>query len=177
MSRGIIVCGYPGVGKSSIAGWENCIDLESSIFHEIQDADNGPKWEEVYCMTAINLASQGFTVMTSTHRSVVQFFYDYAPLMRHWGVAGPFIFCPKKEMKWAWIDRVSKRFQDDQTDGHFRAYERVRKYFDDDIDWLTSFTRMVRQPDNIDYDLKDYIQEIRRSLEIVNQNWPETDFF
>ena len=29
---GLIICGYPGVGKSSIAGWNNCIDLESSYF-------------------------------------------------------------------------------------------------------------------------------------------------
>ena len=30
--KGLIICGYPGIGKSSIAGWNNCIDLESSYF-------------------------------------------------------------------------------------------------------------------------------------------------
>lgn len=37
MSRELIICGYPGVGKSSIAGWNNCIDLETE--------DN---WPELY---------------------------------------------------------------------------------------------------------------------------------
>lgn len=32
MKKGLIICGYSGVGKSSIAGWNNCIDLESSYF-------------------------------------------------------------------------------------------------------------------------------------------------
>jgi broad-specificity NMP kinase len=34
MSNKLIICGYPGIGKSSIAGWDHCIDLESSKYSQ-----------------------------------------------------------------------------------------------------------------------------------------------
>ena len=70
--KGLIICGYPGIGKSSIAGWNNCIDLESSYFSRDEkgfalcDTD----WVTRYCKLAFDLARQGFTVLLSCHELV-----------------------------------------------------------------------------------------------------------
>ena len=60
MSKGLIICGYPGIGKSSCAGWNGAIALESSTFSQEMGMMN---WIPIYVKTAIQLAEQGFTVL------------------------------------------------------------------------------------------------------------------
>lgn len=60
----MIYVGYPCIGKSSIAGNDNFIDLESSNFKQY---DN---WVEIYVNTAIQLSNQGYKVFLSTHKDV-----------------------------------------------------------------------------------------------------------
>ena len=43
----MIVVGYQGIGKSSIGGKHNCIDLESSNFYIDGKRDND--WYKIYC--------------------------------------------------------------------------------------------------------------------------------
>ena len=45
--KGLIVIGYQGIGKSSIGGKYNCIDLESSNFYIDDKRDND--WYKIYC--------------------------------------------------------------------------------------------------------------------------------
>lgn len=54
--RGLIIAGYPGVGKSSIAHAGRFIDLESSMFRDAAGVFD----ECFYVKTAIFLASQGY---------------------------------------------------------------------------------------------------------------------
>ena len=93
---GLIICGYPGVGKSSIGGWYNCIDLESSYFSKgwdgsmvniLQEPLNYvktsledevktlriPSWVSCYADVGMDLADQGYTVLMSTHKDVLDF--------------------------------------------------------------------------------------------------------
>ena len=60
----MIYVGYPCIGKSSIAGEDNFIDLESSNFKQYNN------WVEVYVNTAIQLSNQGYNVFLSTHKDV-----------------------------------------------------------------------------------------------------------
>ena len=79
---GLIICGYPGVGKSSIAGWHNCIDLESSFFsHRADIPQKLDYWVPQYCQVAIDLALQGYTVFTSTHHAVIEYFKKSSKLI------------------------------------------------------------------------------------------------
>ena len=64
----MIIVGYQGIGKSSLAGVGNCIDLESSNFWINGKRD--PEWYKPYCKIADHLSKQGYTVFTSSHEVV-----------------------------------------------------------------------------------------------------------
>ena len=60
--------GYQGIGKSSCAGKNDCIDLESGSFWV--DGKRAEEWYIPYCQIAMHLANQGYTVFTSSHKVV-----------------------------------------------------------------------------------------------------------
>ena len=175
--KGIIICGYPGVGKSSIAGWNNCIDLESSLFSHQPRAINHKNpiddttyttipirinnWVPQYCKVAIDLAYQGYTVLTSTHRAVIEYFLfeKYYPE----NVAGVVIFCPDHRYKKEWIERLTERYAKTMNSKDERALNRVIDHFDDDIHFLNNCGLPVYIPAAMDYDLKDYITMIQNT--------------
>ena len=71
MTKGLVIIGYQGIGKSSLAGWNKCIDLESgNFFVGNKRADD---WYIPYCQTALNIANQGYTVFVSSHKEVREF--------------------------------------------------------------------------------------------------------
>lgn len=153
--KGMIVCGYPGVGKSSIAGWHNCIDLESSNFSHCQWLldDTNYFWEEHYVQVAEDLAKQGYTILLSTHPGVIENVkkIDKIPVV---------IFCPKVEMKAQWYERLKKRYIKTCTEKDYRAWTRAMKSmvtFESQIENLLSYDLPVIQPESIDYDLKNYM--------------------
>ena len=53
----MIICGYQGIGKSTIAGQLYTIDLESSNFYI--DGKRDEKWYKVYANFARHLSEQG----------------------------------------------------------------------------------------------------------------------
>lgn len=154
MSKGLIICGYSGVGKTSVGGWNNCIDLESSSFDHIYFS-----WVETYVRVATDLATQGYTVLMSTHPEVIKKLKEakeYAD--GKWDVV---IFCPKKTLKEFWTERVHDRYLADMNFKNQRAWMRVRERFDSDIDDLQNTGLMVFSPPNMKYNFKDCIEEIR----------------
>ena len=159
MSKGLIICGYPGVGKTAVGGWINCIDLESSSFDHIYFS-----WVETYVRVATDLATQGYTVLMSTHLEVIKKLKEakeYAD--GKWDVV---IFCPKKEMKDAWLARVTDRYLADKSFKNQRALMRVRERFDSDIDDLQKTGLMCFSPSNMNYNFVDDISKIRKFLKI-----------
>lgn len=168
---GLIICGYPGVGKSSVAGWSNCIDLESSFFSYRGGAPQRLiYWVPQYCDMASNLALQGFTVMTSTHEAVIECFKnliqepgnnDYKNLKDR-----IVIFCPNSYWKDEWIKRLRKRLDppvDQDYMKNIRALNRAEGYFEKDIEYLNNCGFPVYHPESLDYDLRDYIYQIRET--------------
>ena len=160
--KGLIVCGYPGIGKSSIAGWNNCIDLESSLFSHDEDSrrksDNN--WVREYCDLAYYLALQGYTIMTSTHIAVIDYFdrfkvtyYKDVPIV---------IFCPRYDMKKAWAIRLVNRYLNSENKKDLRAFQGVIEDWDKKLDHCFRTGLHVHCPDEIDYDLRDYILQIRK---------------
>lgn len=176
MSNNLIICGYPGIGKSSIAGWNHCVDLESSVFSQEVDYT---KWVDIYCRTAINLASQGYTVFVSTHQSVVEYLHDAQLELRRVGVHGPFLVYPDKKLKYHWITKLLKRFQMNQNTKNYRAYERAMDHWDKDIAFLDSYapSHSYAVHDAEKYDLKNIVQEIRNWTEsaIVQGKWVDEE--
>ena len=162
--KGLIICGYPGVGKSSIAGWNNCIDLESSLFSHYGPEDScrksDDKWVREYCNLAYYLALQGYTIMTSTHKAVIDYFncfkvtyYKDVPIV---------IFCPRYDMKKAWAIRLVNRYLNSENKKDLRAFQGAIEDWDKKLDHCFKTGLLVYCPDEIDYDLRDYILQIRK---------------
>ena len=154
--KGLIVIGYQGVGKSSCAGKDNCIDLESGFFW-IGD-ERHEDWFIPYCQTAMNLANQGYTVFTSSHKQVYEYFKS-APLMENIGKA--VIICPQTRFRKEWIRRLSNRFSKTQLFKDFKALKNAEDRYEENIQELLQCGLPVYQPAAMDYDLMDYVHKAR----------------
>ena len=64
----MIISGYQGIGKSTLAGKNNCIDLESGNFWVGRKRSDD--WYKIYCNIAVHLSRQGYTVFVSSHEVV-----------------------------------------------------------------------------------------------------------
>ena len=95
----MIVVGYQGIGKSTIAGRDHrFIDLESSSFWI--DGKRADDWYKPYCRIAECLSKQGFIVLTSSHEVVRKFFLDNQ-------VDSVVLVYPSIELKDKWIESLS----------------------------------------------------------------------
>lgn len=179
--KGLIICGYPGVGKTSVGGWNNCIDLESTEFHkspneaswskvyvlttDITEVMTNPEldkevsylvvpaWVDEYCRVGMNLADQGYIVLMSTHKDVV----TYLSKMSKNPVV---IFCPRLEWKAKWLERVQRRYEETGLDKHRLAMNRVRDRYDEDINGLMNSGLPAYQPKELHYSFKHYVFSI-----------------
>lgn len=71
-SGGIVICGFPGVGKSFLAKQhpEHVIDLDSSSFSKLSTGEVNPLWPQNY-VVAIREHLRNFSmVLVSTHREI-----------------------------------------------------------------------------------------------------------
>lgn len=154
--KGLIVIGYQGIGKSSCAGKDNCIDLESGCFW-IGD-ERHEDWFIPYCQIAMDLANQGYTVFTSSHKCVYEFFKS-VPFLPNVGKA--VIFCPKIRYKKEWIERLATRFTKTQYFKDFKALKNAEDRYEENIQELMRNGLPVYQPAAMDYDLMDYVRKAR----------------
>lgn len=161
--KGLIICGYPGVGKSSVAGWNNCIDLESSWFSHNDKGDRiypDEMWCEKYCELAIYLASQGFMVLLSTHQAVINTLRDCQLMLKHYRVK-VVIFAPRPGMKKEWTLRLFNRYMDSEEAKDLRAFVGAIEYWDSKLATIAHSDFPVYSPDSIDYDFREYIFKIK----------------
>lgn len=168
--KGLIICGYPGVGKSSIAGWNNCIDLESSWFSYDKDGnriDPDEEWVANYCMIAWRLAMQGYTVLLSTHKAVINTLREGKRILDRDGIR-VVIFVPRSDMKKAWIERLVNRYIESDEDVDLRAFVGGIQYWDTKMLTIRHSDFPVYCPDSIDYDFRDYILKIREKEGIAD---------
>lgn len=170
MSKGLIICGYPGVGKSSIAGWNNCIDLDSSWFSYDKDGNviyPDEAWTVNYCMLARKLALQGYTVLLSTHQAVINTLQEGKWLLNKDDIR-IVIFVPRSDMKKAWVERLVNRYIESDKDADLRAFVGGIQYWDSKMTTIRHSDFSVYCPDSIDYDFRDYILKIREREGIVD---------
>ena len=162
--NGLIICGFPGVGKSSCAGWENCIDLESSYFSQTvgmveKSYFSKPMgmldWTILYTTMAIKLAEQGYTIFVSTHAQVI---WRLIQLRKKIPVI---IFAPCHSMKEKWTERLEKRYAKTNDPKDLRALKFAQNSWDTAMADIENCGLPVVRPSTMDYDLKDYIHSIR----------------
>ena len=161
--KGLIICGYPGVGKSSVAGWNNCIDLDSSWFSYDKYGnriDPDEEWVGNYCAIARQLALQGYTVLLSTHQAVINTLREGKWILNKDGIR-VVIFVPRADMKKAWIERLVNRYIESDKDVDMRAFVGGIQYWDSKMATIRHSDFTIYCPNSINYDFRDYILKIR----------------
>ena len=125
----MIIIGYQGIGKSTLAGYDKFIDLESgNMFVDGKRADD---WYIPYCQMAMNLSDQDFDVFVSSHKVV----RDYLSRQCTQHVVQIF---PSLDLKEFWIYKLKNRWTSSGLDKDYRAYINAQQCFDDNIKDLLS---------------------------------------
>jgi hypothetical protein len=120
----MIVIGYQGIGKSTLAGKDRkFIDLESSNFWV--DGKRAEDWYKPYCQIAEHLSQQGYVVFTSSHEVVRnQLVGSSEPVV---------VVYPAPELKTAWLEKLANRYQQTGLDKDYKAYMNAEARYDENI--------------------------------------------
>ena len=152
MSKGMIIIGYQGIGKSTIAGWNKCIDLESGNFfvrgHRRDD------WYIPYCQIAMDLAEQGYTVFVSGHKVVYEYLIGSSCKV--------VIICPPRTLNDQWIEKLQIRYDTTGLLKDYKALMNAKESYDDNIVEMCSCGLPVIQINAMDYNLKDYVYRLQQ---------------
>lgn len=168
----MIIIGYPGIGKSSVCGHNDIIDLESTFFHKPGD---GPEWAERYCNVALDLSKQGYTVCVSSHPEVLQGFWE---ICKSYEVNIFLVFpAADMEMEKKWIQKLEDRYyrsrHEDSTphwiiEKNYRAWDYVSKHYMEDTRRMLLNSKFYKYVINVaDYDLNDIIEQCKKIWEAV----------
>ena len=143
----MIYSGFPGVGKSSIAG-NGVIDLESSNFNIIGGMKD-KEWYKYYCNIAEDLSKQGYTVLICSHNEVLDELIKREVQFK--------IICPSLDLKDKWIERLEERYERTKLDKDYRALQGAIKYYDYLVKKYTNLNNVIIIED-INYDLRELIK-------------------
>lgn len=148
----MIIIGYPGIGKSTVAKNDyRFIDLDSSPWKDI------PNWAKYYIDVAEELSSQKYYVLVSSHDVVRNRLYRSKE---------PVVLCyPDPKLKGPWISKLYHRFQRDHNGKNMRAYRHVEANFDEDIERMSLSPHKKLVIPTMKYNLKklivDYFETAR----------------
>lgn len=161
----MIITGYQGIGKSTLASKNNkIIDLESSSFwkydEETKQKVRHNDWYVYYCQVAQHLSAQGYTVFVSCHQEVRDW------LSKHNKEKFCAIF-PSKDIKEDWLKRLEDRYNDSKSEKDLRAWEHAKNSFDSAIARLwyecqynVEYYSNVAIIDDINYDLQELVNRL-----------------
>ena len=126
----MIIIGYPGIGKSTLAGRDHkYIDLESSNFKI--DGKRSEDWHKAYCKVAEDLSRQGYCVFVSCHSAVRE-----ALKGSEEDVA---VVYPVGTLEKRWVTKLRDRYNKTNSEKDRMAYERARDHFNEDIASLFNY--------------------------------------
>lgn len=152
----MIVIGYQGIGKSTLASRDICyIDLESGKFWV--DGKRAEDWYKPYCQIAEHLSQQGYIVFTSSHEVVRERLKNSTEAV--------VVVYPAVELKDEWIAKLEKRYKETGLEKDYKALmnakdryvENIRELENCDIPYKIVLT-------STDYDLDDEIYRFVRDL-------------
>lgn len=140
MNTGMIIIGFPGIGKSSVANVranEKYIDLESSNFN-LEDGTKVENWVQVYTNIAFHLAQQGKVIFVSSHNDVHIAIMDKRINNPELQEIPVMIIYPTLTIKDAWLTRLKSRLSSGlyrstnspEYKKNLAAYEAAEKYYE-----------------------------------------------
>lgn len=116
MKNGMIICGFPGIGKTSVASsLDRYIDLESSCFNLTERDDEGraekmENWKQAYCQIAFDLAFQGKLVFVSSHKEIRDYLFEMQKKDVYHSDIPILLVYPAPENKNNWLERLERRY-------------------------------------------------------------------
>ena len=145
----MIIIGYPGIGKSTLAGRDHkYVDLESSNFKI--NGEKSEDWYKVYCKVAEDLSKQGYIVFVSSHSVVREALKGSEEAV---AVAYPVGTLEKR-----WITKLRDRYNKTNSEKDRMAYKRAKDHFNEDIVSLLNYpTHHHVCLTTMDYDLESEI--------------------
>ena len=132
--NGLIIIGYPGIGKSSLGIaciTQSIIDFESSLFKV--NGDRANNWHVIYCRQAVSLARQGFIVCISSHKCVREVLAMCDP-----DGFSVVTITPSLKLKEEWIARLKDRYDKDPSYKNLAAINHAEDSYDEDIKDIAS---------------------------------------
>lgn len=145
----MIIVGYQGIGKSSLASSKTgYIDLESSNF--FVDGKRDENWYIPYCNIAQHLSEQGYHVFTSSHEVVRN-------QLKNSNETKVIVY-PSLDLKDKWIDKLRLRYEVTKTDKNYKAYMNAVDRYVENIKELMKEDDFCRiEIKSIDYDLAELL--------------------
>lgn len=152
----MIIIGYQGIGKSTLASRDICyIDLESGNFWV--DGKRAEDWYKPYCQIAEHLSQQGYAVFTSSHEVVRERLKNSTETV--------VIVYPAVELKDEWIAKLEKRYQESGLEKDYKALMNAKDRYAENIQELENcgipYKIVLR---SIDYDLDEVIYDFVKAL-------------
>lgn len=120
----MIVIGYQGIGKSTLAGrGHKYIDLESGNFWV--DGKRADDWYKIYCNIAEHLSQQGYIVFVSSHEVVRRRLELSNELV--------VLIYPQEGLRDAWIDKLNARYKETGLVKDYKALMNAAERYNDNI--------------------------------------------
>jgi hypothetical protein len=142
----MIVIGYQGIGKSTVAGRNHrFIDLESGNFWI--DGKRADDWYKPYCNIAEHLSQQGYIVFTSSHEVV----RDHLKCSCETVV----LVYPSIELKDEWIAKLKNRYDESGLEKDYKALMNAKDRYEENIRELEKYNWYYKLViTNTNYDLE-----------------------
>lgn len=155
----MIVIGYQGIGKSTLAGRDNkFIDLESGNFWI--DGKRADDWYKPYCKIAEHLSQQGYIVFTSSHEVVRKQLENSSEIV--------IAVYPSLELKDKWIDKLEKRYEKSGLEKDYKALMNAKDRYEENIIEIDEFCKdsMYRLVlTGMDYDLESALIHSKNTID------------
>lgn len=148
----MIIVGYQGIGKSTLAGKDSCIDLESGNFWV--DGKRADDWYKPYCQIANHLSEQGYTVFTSSHEVVRKELEKSKEKV--------FVVFPSIHLRDEWVNKLKERYETTGLEKDFKALSNAEDRYKENIVELMMGNLKFYEINDMNYDLKqivDYLKE------------------
>ena len=144
----MIIIGYQGIGKSSIAGRNYVIDLESGNFWFA--GKRRKEWYVYYCNIAEHLSEQGYIVFVSSHKVVREYLHNYSK-------QSLYIVFPAVELKEEWVKRLQDRFNRTKLEKDLKAWKNAEERYKINITDLKKSGIQFYEITDMDYRLQDIV--------------------
>ena len=151
----MIVIGYQGIGKSTLANNDlRFVDLESGNFWV--DGKRAEDWYKPYCQIAEHLSKQGYIVFTSSHEVVRN---QLKNSREH-------VICcvPALHLKEEWIKKLKDRYEESGLDKDYKAYMNAEDRYTENITEITNSGFGILWLNTMEYNLQ---------LELLRYNYKE----